>query len=104
MVGRKEGEDWRTRFERRRQNKRERRTKKKKRKKRGGGRGEGERERGGMRRIGKIGVARASRRTMRKAINIARLDLGSEPLSGLLTNTEGASINHWTLINERTAK
>lgn len=103
MVGRKEGEDWRTRFERRTQNKRERRTKKKKRKKRGGGRGE-RGERGGMRRIGKIGVARASRRTMRKAINIARLDLGSEPLSGLLTNTEGASINHWTLINERTAK
>lgn len=96
MVGRKEGEDWRTRFERRRQNKRER--KKKKKKKREGG------ERRGMRRIGKIGVARASRRTMRKAINIARLDLGSKPLSGLLTNTEGASINHWTLINERTAK
>lgn len=62
-----------------------------------------EEKRGGrMKGIGKIGVARVPRRAMRKAINIARLDLGSRPLSGLLTNTEGASINHWTLINGRT--
>lgn len=38
------------------------------------------------RRIGKIGVARASRWTMREAINIVRLDLGSKRLLGLLTN------------------
>lgn len=89
----KYGRRWAREAGTRRQNKGERGAKKK--------RGE---EGGRMRRIGKIGVARASRRTMRKAINIARLDLGSNPLSGLLTNTEGASINHWTLINERTAK